>query len=262
VEIEQPDHPIVKPKLDSTDPARETETAWGGMSEMAEASRLGAFVGMMMMMFVMAIFYFVVNEIAAARGVTVFDPTQFFVVVGRTLDSRIPYLPWTVMIYKPLFGAFYWVIIFAYPKTKSGARELFMLYSGVIGVTVVACVVFLLCPVEMTLRVGDEYQDDATRMHAFNQILHGTDRPFNTWPCLHVAQTGLIALVAARWLGQWTVLLWIAWTGLAISTLTTKQHYIWDIVTGIPLALAWWHCKLRQPSTGSFASCRTLKCIL
>jgi hypothetical protein len=225
------------------------------MSAMAEASRFGAFVGMMMMMFVMAIAYFVVNEIAAARGVTVFDPAQFFVVGGRTLDSRIPYLPWTVMIYKPLFGAFYWLTIFVYPKTKSGARDLFRLYNGVIGVTLAACVVFLLCPVEMTLRVGDEYQGDATLMHSFNQILHATDRPFNTWPCLHVAQTGLISLAVARWLGQWqwTVLLWIAWTALAISTLTTKQHFIWDIVTGLPLALVWWHWRLRQPSAGTLA---------
>ena len=99
---------------------------------MAEASRFGAFVGMMMMMFVMAIAYFVVNEIAAARSVTVFDPAPFIVVDDRTLDCRIPYLPWTVMIYTPLIGAFYWLPIFAYSKTRSGPRELFRLYSGVI----------------------------------------------------------------------------------------------------------------------------------
>ena len=71
---------------------------------------------MMMAMFVMAFFYFVVNEIAAARSVTVFDPAPFIVVDDRTLDCRIPYLPWTVMIYK-WYGVYFWLPVLFYPKT-------------------------------------------------------------------------------------------------------------------------------------------------
>lgn len=224
-------------------------------SSIAAVSRWGAIIGLMLMFFIISAIYYPVNWISAARGVTVFDPASLFVVNGRSLDSQIPYLPWTILIYKPLFGGFFWLTVFVYPKTASGARELFQLYRGVVVITLVASVVFLLCPAEMTLRLGADYQGDSTEMHTFNQNLHLVDSPFNTWPCLHVAHTGLIALVTARWLGswRWTVLVWIAWTVLAISTLTTKQHYIWDIITGLPLALGYWHWKLRPRSTGDHA---------
>lgn len=36
------------------------------------------------------------------------------------------------------------------------------------------------------------------------------------------------------------VLLWVEWTLLCISIMTTKQHYLFDLVTGIAVAqLAW-----------------------
>jgi membrane-associated phospholipid phosphatase len=35
--------------------------------------------------------------------------------------------------------------------------------------------------------------------------------------------------------------LWILWTTLALSALTTKQHFLWDVLTGFALGLtAWW----------------------
>ena len=43
----------------------------------------------------------------------------------------------------------------------------------------------------------------------------------------------------------WKASLWVAWTGLAISILTTKQHFVFDLVTGIAAGLAawWWMLK-------------------
>lgn len=235
------------------DPRSEPRFHWFGLPEKAEDSRWWALLGLILMQFIMVIIYLFVNEIAAARGVTVFDPARLFVFDGRTLDSRIPYLPWTVVIYHHFYKAFFLLAVLTYPKTRAGARKFFQLCSGVIGVTLAACVVFLLCPAEMTLRVGAEYQGDSPAMHGLNRALHVFDRPFNTWPCLHVAQTGLILLVVTGWLRRrpWIVLLWVVWTVMAISTLTTKQHYIWDLITGLPLALAYWQWKLREPSKGS-----------
>lgn len=238
-----------RPDAKSAPGDRPTSFPWFGLPARAAASRWFAVLGLILMSCMLGIPYFLANEIAAARGVTVFDPAQMFVLGGRSLDGEIPYLPWTILIYELCFGGFFWLTVFAYPITGSGARQLFQLYGGLIWLTLAASVVFLVCPAEMTLRVGADYQGDSTLMHALNQLIHATDRPFNTWPCLHVAQSGLIVLVVARWLGRrhWTVLLWIAWTILAMSTLTTRQHYVWDILTGIPLALAYWQWKLRTP---------------
>jgi hypothetical protein len=40
--------------------------------------------------------------------------------------------------------------------------------------------------------------------------------------------------------------LWILWTALAFSTLTTKQHFLWDALTGFALGLAGWWFGLRS----------------
>lgn len=193
--------------------------------------------------------YGIVNEISAARGVTLFDPAQLFVFGGRPLDSRIPYLAWTAVIYVVLYHGCFYLAILTYPKTRSGACELFQMFCGLIIVTLIACLVFLLFPAEMTLRASADYRGGSRLLHDLNLFMRQIDRPFNTWPCLHVAQSGLILLVVGRWLGrrQWTIVLWLAWTALAISTLTVRQHFILDIITGSLLALGYWQWKLRIP---------------
>jgi hypothetical protein len=219
---------------------------WFGLPATAAESRLAALVGLALAFGVMAVSYSAVNQLAGARGVTVFDPAQLFVVDGRSLDSRIPYLPWTIVIYSCLWWL-YLIPVLTYPLTESGARELFKLYSGLVVITWVACVVFIVCPAEMTLRAGAVRPGDSTFWHQQNQLMRVLDTPFNTWPCLHVAQPALIILMMARWIGRrvWTIVLWVGWVGLAISTMTVKQHFIWDVMTGGVLGLAYWWWKLR-----------------
>ena len=81
--------------------------------------------------------------------------------------------------------------------------------------------------------------------------LHTLDTPYNAWPSLHVAQSLYLALAMtvwlkrehadARWLLPVLVFLWVDWSALSLSILTTKQHYLWDMVTGAALGLAFWH---------------------
>jgi hypothetical protein len=208
---------------------------------------LAALIGLAMTFGVMAAAYSGVNLLAAARGVTVFDPAQLFVVGGESLDSRIPYLPWTISVYMCLWG-FYFLPVLTYPMTASGAEELFRLYFGLIVVTLTACVVFIVCPAEMTLRADVAWSGESTFWDRQHQMIRVLDKPFNTWPCLHVAQPTLIVLMVSRWMGRrvWTAALWAACAALAISTLTVKQHFIWDVLTGSLLALAYWYGKLRR----------------
>jgi membrane-associated phospholipid phosphatase len=84
----------------------------------------------------------------------------------------------------------------------------------------------------------------------FYASFHWLDRPFNSWPSLHVAQTFLAAIGMTHW---WVregrklriMALWVLWTALALSTLTTKQHFLWDALTGFALGLAGWWFGLR-----------------
>lgn len=223
---------------------------WFGLLEKAEDSRVPAAIGWLLMMIVSGSVYFVVNELAYSSGVTVFDPAQLFVVDGRTLDSRIPYLPWTVLVYHGLFELLLFLPFLTYPKTGSGARELFKLYEGQVVLTLVACAVFIICPAEMTLRVPAGQHSDSL-MHTLNLLIHLQDRPFNTWPSLHVVWTCLATLVVTHWTRsiRWKVLLWACWIVVSISTLTIKQHFLWDVISGSLLALFYWWWKLRKPAT-------------
>lgn len=197
--------------------------------------------------FVTIVCYFAVNELAAIRGVTVFDSTQLFVWEDRTLDSRIRYMPWTVMIYK-WYGIYFWLPVLFYPKTVSGVKELFGLYTGMIFLGFACCALFLFFPVEMTSRVDAMPEGSSPFFHEMNRVIHSFDRPFNTWPSMHVALPGLATMVMGGWLkGRFgKVVLFGSWIAMSISTLTTKQHFLWDVMTGGLLAGLYWKLLLRR----------------
>lgn len=232
--------------VDPVDDPHPSVFPWYGLPARAQESRLAALRGAGVMLAITLTCYFVTNVIAGARGVTVFDPAQLFVIDGRTLDSRIPYVPWTLHVYK-LYVWFLLLPVLLYPKTAAGARELFRLFNGLILITFVACTVFLLCPAEATLRATADAGGSSEAMQAMIRMLHEVDRPFNTWPSMHVALPGLVALVVTRWLRKrrWVVVLWVALAAMSISTLTIKQHFIWDAITGALLALVYWGWKWR-----------------
>ncbi len=241
----------MKSKNDSAGSKRESEFSWFGLPTLAEDSRGAALGGMALTLLITTGCYFLVVVLSAVRGVTVFDPEQLFVVGGRSLDSRIPYLPWTVVIYK-WYVLFFLLPVLTYPKTESGARELFRLYSGLVKITLAACVVFILCPAELTLRVVADHQGGSKFLHQGILAPLRLDPPFNTWPSMHVALPGLVTLVVTRWLERrrWVFLLWVCSIAMSISTLTIKQHFIWDVITGALLALVYWQWKLRKPAIG------------
>lgn len=152
------------------------------------------------------------------------------------------------MIYK-WYGAYFWLPVLFYPKTVVGVRELFGLYTGMIILAFICYALFLLFPVEMTLRVDVMPEGSSPFFHEVNQGIHSIDRPFNTWPSMHVALPGLATMVIGGWLkgrlGK--ALLYGSWIAMSISTLTTKQHFLWDVLTGGLLAGIYWRCVLRRP---------------
>ncbi|HXA13836.1 MAG TPA: phosphatase PAP2 family protein, partial [Opitutaceae bacterium] len=64
------------------------------------------------------------------------------------------------------------------------------------------------------------------------------DSPVNCLPSLHVADCCLISLVYLKENRVKFVFasLWVAL--VSFSTLGTKQHYLWDVISGIALAIA------------------------
>jgi hypothetical protein len=152
------------------------------------------------------------------------------------LDDKIPLLGWT--------WVFYWA---AYPYLTLGAALVVAAMreadwkraiQAFVVITLIGGAVQLLYPVAAPWT--SEAHAMQTRMHesAFT-------RPYACLPSMHVAYsviTGFMGAMIARSGGlRWFHILLAA--GIAVSTLTLKEHYVMDAVAGIALGLGgglWW----------------------
>ena len=197
--------------------------------------------------------YMLTNRIAAFRDVTTWDPKTVFPLADGPhpyLDHAIPFVGWTIFIYYTIF-LFYVALPLSAPRTDKGCRELFVTMQFIAMSSWLAYLVFFFLPAEVDMR-WQVVEAGGTQgwLGPFYAWFHWLDRPYNSWPCLHVAQTFLAAIGMTHW---WTrdghkvriLALWILWIALALSTLTTKQHFLWDVLTGFVLGLATWWLGLR-----------------
>ena len=192
---------------------------------------------------IVAVPYFATNNIANAYLDTVFDPEI-------ALDRQIPVWNWTILPYALLY-MFYPATLLLCPKDDRGYSELVVFMQMLIMVTAFCCVIFLVLPAEIDLRD----QIDWDSMNAWETLLfefiHMSDNPWNAWPSLHIVHSYLLARAMTVWIMRkrgdspilWNAVLvtvWTEWTLLSVSILTTKQHYLFDLLAGIIVAhLAW-----------------------
>ena len=144
------------------------------------------------------------------------------------LDEEIPYWPWSVGVYITLHPM-YLIVALSLPPRR---------YVHVLlGVTVMTIISFI-CFSVMT----SHYPRPAPEAWAHCvwkpviDILVSVDAPGNTCPSLHVSTSLYLGWVLKdREYG----LGWIIWgVLLSLSTLTLKQHYVWDWIGGGLLAMA------------------------
>jgi membrane-associated phospholipid phosphatase len=178
------------------------------------------------------------------RGLTAWNPES-------TWDSAIPALPWTVYIYLTLY--FYFPIpAFIADRSPRGCRELAILGQGMLLLFALSFSVFMLFPAEVTVRTQMEalMPSMTPLLESIFSVMYDIDRVWNSWPSLHVSESLLIVLFVQRWLEiraeefprrkLWMSAFWIAWILLSVSIITTKQHFIWDMITGGLLGWALW----------------------
>ena len=117
---------------------------------------------------------------------------------------------------------------------------------------VISNIWFVICPAEIHIR--SQALDNVDTMHpVFLAMFEGLwfmDEPYNAWPSLHVSSAGLFTFFAIRWwkgkpMRQWAVGIW--WILMSLSILTTKQHFILDMVTGALILVPLWKWQI-QPS--------------
>ena len=190
----------------------------------------------------MAVPYFSTNNIASMYLDTVWDPE-----IG--IDRDFPVVNWMILPYTLLY-LFYPVTLLLCPNDDRGRAELAVGMQALIMVTAFCCTIFLVLPAEIDMRDQIDWDSLSGWEAVLFEFIHFSDNPWNAWPSLHIVHSYLLARLMTVWAlrraeesSVWKVfliVLWIEWALLCISILTTKQHYLFDLVTGIAVAQFAW----------------------
>ena len=172
--------------------------------------------------------------------------TNHFPMVSPTLlplswvDQNTPFLPWTVLIY--ISEYFYFAFVYILLKREDNINQ--YLYSYFFA-QIIACFIFIVFPVTYPRELFPVPTDIPLWLQGIWTWLRKADAPTNCLPSLHVASVYLsaFAFITDKQMKLfWVFFIWS--TFIAISTLSTKQHYLIDIVSGITLATfcyRWFH---------------------
>jgi membrane-associated phospholipid phosphatase len=143
------------------------------------------------------------------------------------VDIWTPYLPWTGWIYILV----YFIPLFA--GIFSRDEDVFKMIFTFIGMVTFTSLVFIFYPTiypRPTVEIPHNFANFALL------LVQSIDTPANSMPSQHVAFAFLSAFFIQayrRTYGNIAIVLGIL---IAASTLTTKQHYIWDVIIGYSIS--------------------------
>lgn len=151
------------------------------------------------------------------------------------VDQHVPFVPWTVWIYNTEFFLFF----SAYILSRDMANANKYLYAF-LALQIISVTVFFFWP---STYPRDQFPLPADVDHytrAFFANFRDVDAPTNCIPSLHV---GSVFISAFLFIDEQREKLpfYVVWASLiSFATLTTKQHYIADVVAGFSLSLSLW----------------------
>jgi membrane-associated phospholipid phosphatase len=147
------------------------------------------------------------------------------------IDAFFPLLPWTIWIYFTEYLIFVctWVLL-------NNNEERMRYWYSYMAILFFSILVFIFYPTNFPRHehpltgFGDNIS-----VHVFQYFRDHMDTPANCLPSLHVSSCFISAF--AFWRGSKTKFwIFLAWSfAVAVSTLTTKQHYFIDVWTAVLL---------------------------
>lgn len=162
------------------------------------------------------------------------------------VDKVMPFWPWTVWIYFTEYAFF----VYAYFWMKD-LRLVTRYYYAYMTILFVSVTVFMLYPVAFP-RDSFPAVGDSISVHALNFLRTYMDAPANCLPSLHVSSCFISSLCfwqESRWR---SLVLSFQSVLVAISTMTTKQHYFVDVWTALILtAVCYWFFFYKVELAGS-----------
>jgi membrane-associated phospholipid phosphatase len=149
-------------------------------------------------------------------------------------ERSIPLIPWTIFVYV----SEYWLFVSAYIifDDELNRNRFIWCYFGVL---LIGAFFFVLLPTTYP-RVDYPLPTDISALtYRVFTALRAADDPSNCFPSMHVACCYITAFsFLPKEESRFKFRLYFVWaTAVALSTLSTKQHYIVDVAGGITLAL-------------------------
>jgi len=156
------------------------------------------------------------------------------------LDSIIPYLPSTAYIYL-LHVPYVGLSFFLLKEEKVFIEAL----TSIILCVAFSCTIFLIFP--LSYARPDTVLEGSGSFLMY--LIHLFDRPTNTLPSLHVSMVFTLYFYVKEVLGKkgGLVAFFLAIL-ISLSTLTTKQHYIIDVLSGFALAVVFYGLVKKYPN--------------
>lgn len=167
--------------------------------------------------------YLTANELASQ------NPNRYHMYTDRELE--IPLVPWMIVVYLSYVGVFLLL-----PLIMKSGKSIANLAYGFLAAILVSTIVFVTWPGQLGY-VRPEYVPGFDFLY---QSLFAIDHPHNLYPSLHVTFSSLTAMAMAhqarvRWfrlaIALWAVL-------IAASVVLVHQHHLFDIATGLVLAIS------------------------
>ena len=141
-------------------------------------------------------------------------------------EQNLPLVPWTFLVYMSDYVLGAWTVW--HVRRERDFLEL----ARVATVTmVISATVFYLFP---TAYPRPPYPaTGSAALDALMRFLTATDQPNCAFPSMYVAMTAACVWGIRQSVSRWTFVAVVLWgVAIAVSTLTTKQHYAWDVAGG------------------------------
>jgi membrane-associated phospholipid phosphatase len=146
------------------------------------------------------------------------------------LDHSVPFLPWTSFIYVMLYP-FLFHMCFSIKSYENLNKALYAFLFLILS----TCLVFILYPVAYPRDFYPLPYENSPGVNLL-RVIRFLDRPVNCFPSLHVSNVFLFSFVFWHECKKRFVLFMLISTAISLSTLTTKQHYILDVIGGLTSA--------------------------
>ena len=148
------------------------------------------------------------------------------------IDENVPFLPYTVWIYVSEY--LFFVVVYLVCRDLANLSKYFYSFLTLQSLSVL---IFWLWPTTYPRELYPLPSDLEAITHYLFSNLRVTDTPANCCPSLHVSSVYLSSFIFLDDQKEKFPFFFLWGTAIALSTLTTKQHYIVDVIVGLVLAI-------------------------